>query len=40
MCGVEDDRYERGPDGWVHRSMRLTTVFMEPVTGGWDRILL
>ena len=40
MCGYEDDEYERGPEGWLHRSMRLTTVFMSPVGTGWTRILV
>jgi hypothetical protein len=39
MCGHEDDQYVRVHGSWLHRSMRLTTVFMEPVGAGWERIL-
>src|SRR6202035_1992994 len=40
MCGYEDDEYARTDESaWVHRSMRLTTVFMAPTDGGWDDIL-
>ena len=39
MCGYEDDSYVRTAGGWLHRSMRLTTVFMSPVGEGWERIL-
>ena len=39
MCGYEDDEYAYVDDIWLHRSMRLTTVFMAPVGEGWDRIL-
>jgi hypothetical protein len=38
MSGYEDDEYERVDGTWLHRSMRLTTVFMTPVGEGWDRI--
>ncbi len=41
MSGFEDDEYLRGEDRrWLHRSMRLTTVFVSPVGAGWDRILV
>jgi len=39
MCGYEDDVYERTGSGWLHRSMRLTTVFMAAPGAGWERIL-
>ncbi len=39
MCGYEDDVYERNAGGWLHRSMRLTTVFMAAPGDGWERIL-
>jgi hypothetical protein len=39
MCGYEDDVYERTVAGWLHRSMRLTTVFMAAPGAGWERIL-
>ncbi len=39
MCGYEDDEYERTADGWLHRSMSLTTIFVAPVDEGWGRIL-
>ncbi len=39
MCGYEDDVYERTASGWLHRSMRLTTVFMAAPDAGWERIL-
>lgn len=39
MCGFEDDEYTRTDGVWLHRSMRLTTVFMGPVAEGWTKIL-
>jgi len=39
MAGFEDDEYERVEGSWLHRSMRLTTVFVAPVGEGWTRIL-
>jgi hypothetical protein len=39
MCGYEDDEYTRTDGTWLHRSMRLTTVFMAPAGEGWTRIL-
>ncbi len=39
MCGYEDDEYARSEDGrWLHRSMRLTTVFYSPTDLGWGTI--
>jgi len=39
MCGVEDDEYARdGAGRWLHRRMKLSTVFMAPVEGGFGRI--
>ena len=40
MCGYEDDDYELVDGVWLHRSMRLTTVFMAPVGEGWTRIFV
>jgi hypothetical protein len=39
MCGYEDDEYMRVDGQWLHRVMRLTTVFMSPVGEGWTNIL-
>jgi hypothetical protein len=39
MGGYEDDQYERVEGAWLHRSMKLTTLFMSPAAQGWDRIL-
>ncbi len=39
MCGYEDDEYARADDGrWLHRSMRLATVFYSPTDPGWGDI--
>ena len=35
MCGYEDDEYARTDGVWLHRSLRLTTVFLAPVAEGW-----
>ena len=40
MSGYEDDEYLRSDGVWLHRSMRLTTVFMAPVGEGWTRVLV
>jgi len=40
MSGYEDDEYARVEGSWLHRSMKLTTVFMTPVGEGWTRILV
>jgi hypothetical protein len=40
MCGYEDDEYIRTEGVWLHRSMKLTTVFMAPVGEGWTKILV
>jgi SnoaL-like domain len=39
MCGFEDDEYVRTDGVWLHRSMKLTTLFMAPVAEGWAKIL-
>jgi len=39
MSGYEDDEYAMVDGAWLHRSMRLTTVFMVPVADGWDPVL-
>jgi hypothetical protein len=38
MVGYEDDEYARVAGEWLHRSMRLTTVFMAPHATGWEKI--
>ena len=35
MVGVEDDRYVRQDDVWLHQSMKLDLVFMAPYERGW-----
>jgi hypothetical protein len=40
MCGYEDDEYRCVEGTWLHRSMKLTTVFMAPAPGGWSPILV
>jgi hypothetical protein len=39
MCGIEEDEYEVDEGVWRHSRMKLTTVFMSPSGGGFDRIL-
>jgi hypothetical protein len=39
MVGFEDDEYARSGGEWLHRSMKLTAVFMAPHATGWTRIL-
>ncbi|MGH9079857.1 MAG: nuclear transport factor 2 family protein [Acidimicrobiales bacterium] len=39
MCGYEEDEYLRVNGTWLHRTMRLTTVFMSPVGEGWENVL-
>jgi hypothetical protein len=38
MTGFEDDVYQRVDGRWLHRSMKLTTVFMAPAPDGWGRL--
>lgn len=38
MCGFEDDEYTRVAGVWLHRRMKLTTVFVADVGTGWDPI--
>jgi hypothetical protein len=40
MAGYEDDEYARVDGVWLHRSMKLTTVFMAPVDEGWTRVFV
>jgi hypothetical protein len=40
MCGFEDDEYARVDGVWLHRTMKLTTVFMGRVDQGWAKILV
>lgn len=37
MAGVEHDDYSREDGRWLHRSMRLSLVFMAPHARGWSR---
>jgi hypothetical protein len=39
LVGFEDDEYARVGGEWLHRRMRLTTVFMAPHATGWTTIL-
>ena len=39
MAGFEDDEYRRVGGHWLHRSMRLTTLFVSDVGRGWGDIL-
>ena len=39
MCGYEDDTYARVDGGWLHATMRLTTVFFAPTGSGWGPVL-
>jgi hypothetical protein len=38
MSGYEDDEYACTDGVWLHRSMKLTTVFMTPVDEGWTKV--
>jgi hypothetical protein len=40
MSGFEDDEYSCIDGVWLHRSMKLTTVFMTPVGEGWTRVFV
>jgi hypothetical protein len=40
MSGYEDDEYIMVDGMWLHRSMRMTTVFMTPVGEGWSEIFV
>jgi len=40
MCGYEDDEYVCADGIWLHRSMKLTTVFMTPVGEGWTPVFV
>ncbi len=40
MAGYEDDAYARVDGVWLHRSMKLTTVFMTRVGEGWTKVLV
>jgi len=40
MSGFEDDEYALHDGVWLHRSMRLTTVFMAPVGEGWNKVFV
>jgi hypothetical protein len=40
MVGTEDDTYRREQGGWLHESMRLTTVFLAPHDTGWQKIFV
>ena len=40
MSGYEEDEYALVDGAWLHRSMKLTTVFMTPVGDGWTKIFV
>jgi hypothetical protein len=40
MSGYEDDEYACVDGVWLHRSMKLITVFMTPVGSGWTTIFV
>lgn len=40
MVGTEDDEYARVEGVWLHRRMRLTTVFLAPHATGWEKIFV
>jgi len=40
MAGYEDDEYARVDGVWMHRAMRLTTVFMTPVGEGFTTVFV
>ena len=37
MAGTEDDEYEKRDGAWLHKSMKLTVVFMAPHDQGWAK---
>lgn len=39
MTGYEDDEYVLSDGAWLHSQMKLTVVFMAPVTDGWTSVL-
>jgi hypothetical protein len=40
MAGYEDDEYRRVDGQWLHRSMKLTLVFLSPHETGWEKVLV
>jgi hypothetical protein len=40
MAGHEDDDYRRVDGQWLHRSMKLTVVFLAPHATGWEKVLV
>lgn len=40
MCGIEDDEYARMNGVWLHRSMKLTTVFFSAADDAWSKIFV
>jgi hypothetical protein len=38
MVGFEDDAYARVGGAWLHRRMKLTSVFLSPHATGWEKI--
>jgi hypothetical protein len=40
MVGTEDDEYARVDGVWLHRRMKLTTVFLAPHETGWEKIFV
>jgi hypothetical protein len=40
MAGYEDDDYRKVDGHWLHRSMKLTVVFLAPHATGWEKVLV
>ena len=40
MTGYEDDEYALVEGAWLHRRMKLTTVFMAPIGEGWTSVFV
>jgi hypothetical protein len=38
MVGTEDDDYRKVDGHWLHRSMKLTVVFLSPHETGWTKV--
>jgi len=40
MAGYEDDDYRKTDGHWLHRSMKLTVVFLSPHATGWEKVFV
>jgi hypothetical protein len=40
MAGYEDDDYRKVDGHWLHRSMKLTVVFLSPHETGWEKVFV